>query len=387
MTVRFVWLLLVLLLQLAPLTAARAQTGAVGVNLDNPQWLGPAQREAVLERLQTAGVRLLRLPLAPPYEAAVDFVREAGTRGMRVVLVVSTWDPRIYPADTPMRQPAGVPGMFPMPPLSRADPDRFKGFLAPYLGQIEAAGVTLAALELGNEINWAAFNGDFELPAEGRVLGLRDLDETTAGRRIAAGFRAYVGLLAALKDMRDQTRWNARTPIVSAGLADFGASGPLPAFKAQAVAIGATLKYLRAHGLDPLVEFYGVHTYPDISKPANVRARQLAAETFSECRAIPLGKPCWLTEWGLPVDSTTCPADDTRRETAVRETLDSLRPLVREGALAALLYYEWENDSDPLSIFRCGALTKSGRMVLEPVASEPADRQLGETRTRYPPTR
>ena len=363
------WLAVLLLLALVPGPIRGAQAQTVGVNVDNPQWLDAAARGAVLGRLQGAGVRLLRTPLAAPYDAAIDFVREAGLRGMKVVLVINTWDPRLYPDGTVTREPAGVPGMFPMPPLSAADPNRFRAFLGPLLDQIEEHEVTLAGLELGNEINWAAFNGDFALPVEGQVLGLADLDETPAGRRVAAGFRAYVGLLAALKDMRDRSRRHADTPIISAGLADWGGPGPLPAYTAQAVAIRATLRYLRAHGLDRFVDYYGIHTYPDPAWPAETRRRQLSRETFSECRPADGGKPCWLTEWGLPIDSTTCPADDGKRAAAVAQTLEEFGAFVREGVLAKLIYYQWENDADPLSIYRCGGLTESGRLVLSPGGS------------------
>jgi hypothetical protein len=63
------------------------------------------------------------------------------------------------------------------PALTDADPAKFEAWLATQLAPLEAAGVHLTALELGNEINGPYFNGDF-LPAQasGRVLGLSDLD-------------------------------------------------------------------------------------------------------------------------------------------------------------------------------------------------------------------
>ena len=59
------------------------------------------------------------------------------------------------------------------------------------LDSLEAAGVRLAAIELGNEINTSGYNGDIASPGSGRVLGLADLNspDDSVKRTIAAGFR------------------------------------------------------------------------------------------------------------------------------------------------------------------------------------------------------
>ena len=66
---------------------AYSQTAAVGVNVVNPQRLNQADREAVLDQLRTAGVRIIRAPLEPPwaggnYGPAIDFIRRAYERGI-----------------------------------------------------------------------------------------------------------------------------------------------------------------------------------------------------------------------------------------------------------------------------------------------------------------
>ncbi|WP_419789106.1 hypothetical protein HDF18_05140 [Mucilaginibacter sp. X5P1] len=51
--------------------------------------------------------------------------------------------------------------------------------------------------------------------------------------------------------------------------------------------------------------------------------------------------------------------------------MNNYRPYVQQGRLVGLLYFSW--NSDPLSknvsfgsIFRCGALTESGKSALDP---------------------
>jgi hypothetical protein len=116
-------------------------------------------------------------------------------------------------------------------PLTAADPVKFKTWLAGRMETLEAAGVRLTAFELGNEINGPYFNGDF-LPAQasGRVLGISDLNnpDDPEGCAIAASYRAYLQILKVLKDLRDQSKLNQTTPVLSAGLANGGLPGKKP---------------------------------------------------------------------------------------------------------------------------------------------------------------
>jgi len=352
-----------LLLTLGAMPDARGESLAVGVNVVNPQRLTAADREAVLDQLQAAGVRMVRAPLAPPwggdnYSPAIDFIRQAHQRGIKADVVVGLQ----YREDA-RKRPAvkELPDMWPSYPLSSADPARFRTVFEPLFNQLEDLGITFAALELGNEINWTAFNGDFPIPGEGRVFGEADLIRDPEARQVAEGYRAYLQTLSVLKDIRDHSRVNRGTPILSAGLSDPGRPGPRPSSKTDAVAIGAALRYLRANGIDALVDAYGVHTYP-WANTAAPRLDQLGQDTLAECRPPGQGKPCWLTEWGLPLSSAACPDNDAPRATLMQETIGNLRRFVRAGQLAGLIYYAWADDR--YGAYRCGALTESGRVAL-----------------------
>jgi hypothetical protein len=65
-------------------------------------------------------------------------------------------------------------------------------------------------LNWGNEINTPNYNGDFPVQATGRILGLPDLNNPSdpEARAIAAGYRAYLKIMAALKDLRDHSQVN-----------------------------------------------------------------------------------------------------------------------------------------------------------------------------------
>jgi hypothetical protein len=87
--------------------------------------------------------------------------------------------------------------------------------------------VHLNAFELGNEFNAPTFNSDLPNPGSGRELRLSDLNNPNdpEGSAVARGYRAYVRVMAVFKDLRDHSKLNQHTPIISAGLAEkLGAS-------------------------------------------------------------------------------------------------------------------------------------------------------------------
>jgi hypothetical protein len=352
------------LIGLGSMTAARGEGLVVGVNVDNPQRFSPTQQQAILDELQAANVHVIRAPLKPPwggddYRPAIDFIRRAYERGIKTDLIVE-----LQYREGAQRRPAveGLAHIWPSYPLSSADPARFRTLFKPLFDQLEDLGIIFVALELGNEINSPAFNGEFTIPSEGRIFGLADLMGDRKARKIAEGYRVYLQTLKMLKDIRDHSRLNRGTPILSAGLADPGPAGPRPGVEADAVAISATLAYLRYNGMDALVDAYGVHAYPWANTPVR-RLNQLERDTLTECRPPELGKPCWLTEWGLPAGDRDCSDNDAPRAAMMQEILVDLRQFVRAGRLKGLVYYAWVDER--YGIYRCGALTESGRLALD----------------------
>jgi hypothetical protein len=247
------------------------------------------------------------------------------------------------------------------------------------LAKLEAKGIVLEAFEPGNEINWAGFNADFSLPGEGRALGADDLKNDPEGKRVAKGFLQYIKLLEALKEIRDHSKLNQHTPIITAGPADIGGSTWPQKRRADAVDISATLDFFRAYGVDKLVDGYGLHSYPPSSDPgtsagAAKRRAHVEENGIGECQppGKATGKPCWITEWGVGGTNRTCPVVDKDKVKLAREMRNYYGQLAREGRLQGLIFYVWHGDwhaaqESPASAFRCGSLTESGRLALAPM--------------------
>jgi len=345
-----------------------------GMNVVNPARLSADQEESILQAMKAAGVRVIRTGITPDLvNHGTEFVQRAYQHNMQVELSLGL----VYPKDAPMREwrPKEYPDMWASHPLSATDPELFRAFFEPLLSKLEESGIKLAAFELGNEINWSAFNGEFPVPGTGKGVLLRDdLAHDPVGQRIATGYLQYLRVLKVLRDVRDHSNLNATTPIITAGLVDAEEGDIKPGAKYDAVSFSATLDFMRAHGLDDLVDGYAVHIYPDAnpSTPADRRMSAGDKQSFiAECRPAGnrVGKPCWITEWGIPNKNTACPSDEGSRPMVLRQVIDAFERYASEGRLAGMFYFAWNTDAyaktpDPFSVFRCGALTESGKLVV-----------------------
>jgi hypothetical protein len=374
-------LAMALLAQIAiPLLPAHADGIAVGVNvveLEKPGEPRAAQEDITLGDLKAAGVRVIRTGIANT-DAGLDYIRRTYAQGIKLDWVVSLQ----FPPGAPKRpwMPKEFPMMWSAHPLSSADPELFRTYFQTLLGKLEAMHIELAAFELGNEFNMAAFNGEFPLPGQGKQFGLNDLNHDPEGQQIAKGYLQYLKVLAVLKDVRDHSNLNRRTPILTAG---FGAmetpEGPstpaAPAGKgADMVSVNATLSFMRAHGLDKLVDAYAVHVYPWANGPgqpaaATGRRDRLARYVLTQCQRAGSrdGKPCWITEWGFKNKDASCPAREADQISLLREMRDNFRPYVQQGRLTGLFYYAWVDTRENFGIFRCGKPTETGRLAIAPM--------------------
>jgi hypothetical protein len=358
----------------------RAQEMVVGVNVVNPMRASVADQNALLSQLKAAQVHVIRCGISNDAKG-IDFAKRAAALGIQIQLIVGPQ----YPPGAPRRpyQPDAFPAMWGGPPLSFADPALSKDAFQRLFDSLDANGLTLAGVELGNEINWAAFNPEFPLPGEGKILSLQDLAQDPEGKQIAKGFVQYIKILTVLKEVRDHSRLNRKTPIISAGLVSAkDGEKPYNNKKEDMVSLAATIAFLRSHGLDRLVDAYGVHSYPSSTQPgsptaAAQRAARLNSVDLAECRAAgsTAGKPCWITEWGFPNKDLACPVNDTGRTRLVAELRNDFAEVAAEHRLAGIDYFSWNSDpwakqTDADSVYRCGALTESGREAVAPAGRE-----------------
>jgi hypothetical protein len=356
----------VLALGMAYCVPAMSQT-QVGVNFANGDRLSQSAQLTVLAKLQTAGAKVIRIPLEPRnwgppgvYDDSIALIEAGYAHGIRPIVIV----PLQYPATvTPRPYNSAYPQIYGAYPLSQSDPDLFTSWFTPILAKFEANGIVLAGLELGNEINWAPYNGDFPVPGEGNVFGDADLYTNPEAEVIAAGYQQYMLSLQTLKRIRDASTLNEATPVISAGLSNPGAPRiggvAVDGVPVDAVSINATLNYLRAYGLDSTADTYGIHIYPNANATPTQRYNDLANNALTQCGKY--GLPCTVTEWGFRLPSGfTCPLNDSSRYNLAYEILTDVAnwgPAVR-----SMIWFDWL--STQYGLYQCGAETATGHLVL-----------------------
>lgn len=355
---------------------ARAYGVVVGVDLPVVDRMSAEEQDKMLDSLHAAGVHVIRTWIAN--DASYEFIRKAFALGMKADLTI----PFQHRSEATKRAAAAdLPKMYPSFPLSAIDPDLTAAAFKPQLDKLEGMGIDFVAFEVGNEQNNPGFNGEFPIHAAGECTNCgnrgRDfLEHDPEGQAIAAGYRNYIKILAAIKAVRDQSKLNRHTAVLLGGLADNGSEMPWHGSRTNQVSVKATTQYLRDNGLDKVVDAYGVHTYPwangpGQSGPMHNRQKRLEDFALSECQPEGRGKPCWITEWGIANKDDSCPTNDAERAAVVRELMtEDFRPYVKQKRVKGLLYWLWQSESgakhdEPHTIYRCGSLTESGRLAID----------------------
>lgn len=292
-----------------------------GVNETHLTWKTSDEREKIIEDMRQAGVGSVRVSLSPPYDKSIDSIDLLARKNLSVLLVVEIVWPQLA-AQNATRRPGRGP-IWSVVPLSQLDPAFFREQFGALWREIEKRHVQLDAIELGNEINWAA--------------------------------------LVVVKQLRDESAYNRGAKIIPAGLtampATFAAN-----VGAEYVDTNETLDILKADGLDALVDGYGVHIYPNPNQTQTERAREFET-VLRSCAAGGHGHPCWLTEWGVRQPNLACPSDESKRVPLIRETLERIAANVRQKRIGGSYYYDWDDQPIEYAVWRCGGLTEDGKVL------------------------
>jgi hypothetical protein len=323
----------------------------VGVNVTNNDGsVSTSFQDEEIKQLIESHVIAIRIGLA---SFNVDFIIKAHQHGIGSIVMVMPflgakgWSDIVY---------------------SKTTPEVFAQRIKPILDKLEAAGVRLTAFELGNEINNSQFNGDLPADGKGRELRLADLNNSNDAQaaQVAIGYKAYVRLLATMKDLRDHSKLNQHTPIITGGLSQVH-STPFEVDLRDAIA------FFNQNGAGKLVDGHGLHVYPsgDPKRPVSARIASFNETMFSACRLA--SKPCWITEWGFHNDGQNrkyCADNNAVITQIVRDMRMTFKYFSTRGELAGVMYFDWTSrpgGEDPFSLFRCGALSDYGKLAVSPM--------------------
>ncbi|HEV7322577.1 MAG TPA: glycoside hydrolase [Ensifer sp.] len=340
--------------------AADAGVGRFGVNRLNLAWLDRAGQERVLGEIAASGATHVRLSLSRPVDKSIEALGIANRLGLRILLEIQLTNKSYY-ADT-VRPRSGFGRIWDINRLSELDLERYRDGLKDALKRIDALGIRLDAVEPGNEINLAGYNGDlsvYQKPGKTTPRRLNELDAPTA---FESGLDKYV---EALKITREELKASANSrdaKVISAGLSDMGAK-EADRQGMERLDPGEVIELLKQRGMDEFVDAYGIHIYPARKDPAEIRS--VVTRVLDFCEVSDKGRPCWVTEWGIANTARACPVDDRKREGAIVAMRNVFKEHAKAKRLDAAYYYDWDTQQ-AYRLWRCGGLSPAGALAIAP---------------------
>ncbi|MGF6177862.1 glycoside hydrolase [Ensifer sp. 4252] len=334
--------------------------GIVGINRVNLAWLTPGEQRKILGDIAASGATHVRLSLSAPVDRSIDAIEIAHGLGLKILLEIQLTNPDYY-ADE-VRARTGFGRIWDIRRLSDLDPGKYRKNLNATLRRLDDAGVTLMAVEPGNEINYSAYNGDlvvFRKPGSATPRRASDIRNRQAFER---GLATYVEVARITRQELKATNHSRNAVVVSAGLSDMSA-GEADQRGMERLDPQEVITLLKLRGLDEHVDAYGIHVYP--GRKAGPKLAGDIRELLRFCGAGDAGKPCWITEWGVANSARSCPLDDQKRTDAVAAIRSVFNDLMSAGRLEAAFYYDWDTHAG-YGVWRCGQLSSAGVKAIAP---------------------
>jgi hypothetical protein len=334
----------------------------LGINRTN---LGRVKNfQAVLESIKRAGIENVRLTLDAPFSNSVATVIAARRMGLHVLFNVTLWWPEFVATGAVRRLGRAGSSFYDVYRLSDLDIAKYESGLEAIIKQIEAAGVEVQAIQVGNEINWAAFNGDLPLVQPGMLLDQSNFRNVPFAEKIEQGFQKYVAALAATKSVLSRSKLHQHATIIAAGLT-YGGSAILRS-GASELTLDLAWELLAKYDAQRYVDAYAVHMYPFVlTQNPKDRFREIYKFVSDYTRGCGLvngsRKPCWITEWGFKQGGDGCTTPGADRLLKMREFNTALACFEDARKIRASYLFDWDQSKD-YSIWRCGHLMNGGQI-------------------------
>lgn len=314
------------------------------------------------------GVKSVRLNAKAGRDTDLKAIAYAQKNGMDVLMVVHITDKDFFDTAIEKRGSGGM--VRDQRPLSQLNLSLFEKHFKHIVKSLDDMQISIPMLEVGNEINWAGYNGDLPILKQGRIF--QTIDELGPYKdQIYNGFRRYESALRIVRRELNESRLQKNTRVISAGLVSAGSVEPLtPWFMRSGGTILSVPLVNRIYdelGISKLVDGRGIHIYPTTQiKPKSVDSfnviKNIVDKAASQCS--PSGEPCYVTEWGFNAkDYGGCVGDDPR-EKLFRDFLSALSC---RGNYYGAWVFTWtaleDINNDKKAIYRCGRTASFGRAL------------------------
>ena len=355
-----------------------AETLKLGINSTNLAWVGDKKRQfEILDEIHSLGAKSVRLAMPMPHLPTYEHIAYCNKLGLDVVVFIVGPEKDIYfDPGTPVRDGDGQV-IYDLPPLSKMNVDQFLTLFRYYMVTLRDHNLKVSAIQLFNELNWSAFNGDLPLVEGGAFVTHQNYREFDFVEDWAAGIRKYRTILREARSITDHVfvgKQHLKPKLVSCGYAR-----PDDGFlaKVKGCVIDPSLFLDILGGNHPLakscdnafryVDGVGVHLYPEVMD-TNPETGIDVVSDFIQGKLEPLlrnsktDKPIYISEWGYSGWSSTGKVSEEERLEQFRifiRALESER--FSNLVFSEIMLFDYDS-MPPFSIWQDGKLTPAARL-------------------------
>lgn len=289
-----------------------------GVNRPAIAWLKPDTKwQRTIDAMSNNGVKSLRMMLVTPYENSYKVIAYCNQKRIDVLLMVPLSLDAYY--TPPVIKRPGNRSLYTVPGLSSLNIANFEARWGEVITTMSSRNLRIKAVQIDNEFNSAAFNGDLPLVKGGAILTSQNYRNFSFWSDYKAGMGKLVQVLRIVSSSLKGSSNYKNVPVVLGGLARPTTTW-INNVDGSLVEPDLALTELLSLGADRYIDYYAIHLYPQIprdqwSNPEaaiqdyiDKRMAQVVAVTGTK-------KSWWVSEWGFAKnnkDPDKCAPNDPR---------------------------------------------------------------------------
>ena len=357
-----------------------AEEVGIGINRTNLAWEPEARQFEILDEIHELGVASVRLAFVQPHEPTYQHIKRCNELGMDVVLFVPTMERDLYfEPDVPMREGNGdAYGIYTFPYLSEINVEKFAALYSYYIQTLKQRKLKVKAVQIGNELNWCAFNGDMPMADGGIVVTEENWREHDFMKRWGRGMQKYGQLMKCVREETD--RVFADMPELKPQIVTYGIAKVWDRYvkKNNGTIISPSLtaavlsgKHPLSGGMDSVFDFadaVACHIYPDnpLKNPVKGATDYAARMIEPLMQAAGPDKPLYITEWGVAgAWFKGFPEDDTGRLKWMGQFIEALESdRFRDVPFEEIMFFDYDH-MPPFSIYQNGRQLDACRFFKE----------------------
>jgi hypothetical protein len=338
--------LLFIVIEFSPAQAGSPRV-VPGVNRPGIAWITPdAAWQHTVDAMSRNGIKSLRMMLVTPYEKSLRVISYCNNKEIDVLLMVPLTLDEYYA--TPVHRRKGNKNLYTVPGLSALQIEKFRAKWGIFIQALSTRNLRIRAVQIDNEFNSAAFNGDLPLVKGGAVLTLHTYREFAFWDDYYAGMQKLLQIVRIVSTSLKENKRFQSVPVILGGLARPTTTW-LRNVDGALVEPDLALKVLIDLGVDHFVDGYAIHVYPQVprdqwAKPETAILKYLDARLAEVIAISGTKKAWWITEWGFArqaEDRDTCDGEDTRMP-LFKAFLEAISRSRWASLLGPTYIYDWD---------------------------------------------